>query len=427
MLRFHIVTLFPSFFASALEAGLMGRAREGGVVAVDFVDPRDFSTQRHRHVDDRPYGGGPGMVMQAEPVAAALRSIENPGRLLAMAPNGRPATQALAAELSRETDITILCGRYEGFDARLYDLFDLEPVSVGDLVLNGGEAAAMAMVEAVSRLVPGFMGKEASGEEESFSRGLLEYPHFTRPPVLEGHPAPGILQGGDHGAIARWRRQEALATTLSRRPALLEEAPLDREDARMLAGCARASVARNLSFCLVHHPVLLEGHRAGTSSFTGLDLHDIARVSRSFGMDLFYVATPVAAQRRLVDTMVRHWKRAGGRGHGDRMEALSLALPVESVEEAVARMEARFGERPFVAATSAHWPKRTVPLTCADVRRVACRRPVLLLLGTAHGLAPELVRACDGMLRPLRFLSYNHLSVRSAAAILADRIVGDFR
>ena len=161
MLRFHLVSLFPEFFRSPLETALLGRAREAGIVDFSFHDPRSFSTSRHHHVDDRPYGGGPGMVMQGEPVAAALRSIEKPGRMILLAPSGRPLNDALARELAREEDLTLICGRYEGLDARLLDIFPLEPVSVGEAVLNGGETAALAVIESVARLVPGFMGKEA--------------------------------------------------------------------------------------------------------------------------------------------------------------------------------------------------------------------------------------------------------------------------
>ena len=257
MLRFHLVSLFPEFFRTPLETALLGRAREAGIVDFSFHDPRSFSTSRHHHVDDRPYGGGPGMVMQGEPVAAALRSIEKPGRMILLAPSGRPLNDALARELAREEDLTLICGRYEGLDARLLDIFPLEPVSVGEAVLNGGETAALAVIESVARLVPGFMGKEESGDDESFSNGLLEYPHYTRPEVLEGREVPEVLRGGDHGAVARWRRQQSLATTLRVRPDLLDSAPLVAEDARHLATLPRTRAGRNLSFCLVHYPVLL--------------------------------------------------------------------------------------------------------------------------------------------------------------------------
>lgn len=426
MLAFHIVTLFPSFFDSCLQAGLMGRAMEAGLVSVDFHDPRSFATDRHRHVDDRPYGGGPGMVMQTAPVAEALASIPRPGRMLGMAPNGRKATQSLMRELALEEDLTLLCGRYEGFDARLYRLFPLEPVSVGDIVLNGGETAALAVMEAVARLVPGFMGKTASGDEESFSQGLLEYPHFTRPPVLGGHGVPEVLFGGNHAAIARWRRNEALATTLARRPELFEEASLDAADGAVLSALFRKSCGPAVSFCLVHAPVVVEGRRLGASSLTTMDVHDLSRISRGYGLGPCYIATPLEDQRALVEDMLRHWERAGERGHADRAEALKLARPVASVEEAKACMERAFGEAPLVVASSASWPAKRACVSCTWIREQARRRPVLILLGTAHGLSPRLVKACDAVLRPLRFMDWNHLAVRSAAAVIADRIVGDF-
>lgn len=429
-MRFHLVTLFPEFFASPLAAGLMGRARASGVVDVSFHDPRAFSEDRHRHVDDRPYGGGPGMVLQPGPVAAAVRDIAAPGRILVLTPGGRPFTQALARQYARERDLTLICGRYEGLDARLADILPLEPVSVGDAVLNGGETAALAVMEAVGRLVPGFMGKEASGEEESFSRGILEYPHYTRPENFEGLEVPDILRGGDHAAIAAWRRQAALAATLRFRPDLLDAAPLDREDAATLAALSRERPGRNLSFCLLHYPVLLEGKKCGASSLTNLDVHDIARISRSYGMGPFYVVTPLEDQLRLLEAILRHWSAgAGGRARPDRSRALALVRGASSLEEAVTLAEARAGARPRLVATSAAWPEKkraAPPLAVAQVRQWCREGPVLLCLGTARGLAPEAVARCDGRLRPLRFLGDNHLSVRSAAAILADRILGDF-
>lgn len=429
-MRFHLVTLFPEFFASPLAAGLMGRARAAGVVDVSLHDPRAFSEDRHRHVDDRPYGGGPGMVLQPGPVAAAVRAIPAPGRILVLTPGGRPFTQALARQYAREEDLTLICGRYEGLDARLADILPLEPVSVGDAVLNGGETAALAVMEAVGRLVPGFMGTEASGEEESFSRGILEYPHYTRPETFEGLEVPDILRSGDHARIAAWRRQAALAATLRFRPDLLDAAPLDREDAATLAALPRERPGRNLSFCLLHYPVLLEEKKCGASSLTNLDVHDIARISRSYGMGPFYVVTPLEDQLRLLEAILRHWSAgAGGRARPDRSRALSLVRGASSLEEAVTLAEARAGVRPRLVATSAAWPgkKRAAPpLAPPEVRQWCREGPVLLCLGTARGLAPEVIARCDGRLRPLRFLGDNHLSVRSAAAILADRILGDF-
>ena len=434
MPRFHIVTLFPAFFESPLSTALMGRAREAGIVDCSFHDPRQFSTDKHHRVDDRPYGGGPGMVMQGEPLARALRSIERPGRMLFMAPGGRPLTQDMVRELAREDDLTIVCGRYEGIDARLLQLFPLEPVSVGDIVLNGGESAAISVLEAVSRLMPGFMGKEESGDDESFSHGLLEYPHYTRPENFEGLPVPEVLQSGDHARIANWRRQESVRATLRMRPEMLNEAPLYREDVQTLADTPRERPGRNLSFCLVHYPVSLGPKKTGASSLTNLDIHDIARISRSYAMGFFYPVTPLCDQLRVLEEILRHWTRGpGGVGNADRAQALGLVQPATSLEEAVAHMTAQHGTRPRLVASSAVWPAKgkasqpgRMPMTPRDVRRWCDQGPVMLCLGTAQGLAPEVLEQCEGTLRPVRFLGYNHLSVRSAAAILADRILGDY-
>ena len=434
MPRFHLVTLFPEFFESPLSTALMGRAREAGIVECSFHDPRQFSTDKHRHVDDRPYGGGPGMVMQGEPLARALRSIARPGRMLFMAPGGRPLTQDMVRDLAHEEDLTIVCGRYEGIDARLLQLFPLEPVSVGDIVLNGGESAALSVLEAVARLMPGFMGKEESGDDESFSHGLLEYPHYTRPESLEGLSVPEVLQSGDHARIAQWRRQESVRATLRMRPEMLNEAPLYREDVQTLAETPRDRPGRNLSFCLVHYPVSLGPKKIGASSLTNLDIHDIARISRSYAMGSFYPVTPLRDQLRVLEEILRHWTRGpGGTGNADRAEALGLVQPATSLEEAVAHMTAQHGTRPRLVASSAVWPAKgkasqpgRMPMTPRDVRRWCDQGPVMLCLGTAQGLAPEVLEQCEGTLRPVRFLGYNHLSVRSAAAILADRILGDY-
>ena len=434
MPRFHLVTLFPEFFESPLSTALMGRAREAGIVECSFHDPRQFSTDKHRHVDDRPYGGGPGMVMQGEPLARALRSIERPGRMLFMAPGGRPLTQDMVRDLAHEEDLTIVCGRYEGIDARLLQLFPLEPVSVGDIVLNGGESAALSVLEAVARLMPGFMGKEESGDDESFSHGLLEYPHYTRPESLEGLSVPEVLQSGDHARIAQWRRQESVRATLRMRPEMLNEAPLYREDVQTLAETPRDRPGRNLSFCLVHYPVSLWPKKIGASSLTNLDIHDIARISRSYAMGSFYPVTPLRDQLRVLEEILRHWTRGpGGTGNADRAQALGLVQPATSLEEAVAHMTAQHGTRPRLVASSAVWPAKgkasqpgRMPMTPRDVRRWCDQGPVMLCLGTAQGLAPEVLEQCEGTLRPVRFLGYNHLSVRSAAAILADRILGDY-
>lgn len=264
-MRINILTLFPEWFASPLDTALLGKAREAGLVEFDILNPRDRTEDRHHIVDDRPYGGGPGMVMMLEPLVKTLRELETErggaGRIIMLAAAGKPLTQSLARELAREETLTLVCGRYEGIDARLMDILPVEQVSVGEAVLNGGEAAAMMLVEAATRLIPGFMGKEESGDDESFSAGLLEYPHFTRPEVFEDVPVPDVLRSGDHGRIAKWRREQSLRTTLRVRPDMLDEAPLTSDDMEYLRetveAAGRLRLGRNLHCALVHYPVFL--------------------------------------------------------------------------------------------------------------------------------------------------------------------------
>lgn len=423
----HVVTLFPEFFREALACGLMGKAVEAGIVAFDFVNPRDYATDRHHSVDDRPYGGGPGMVMTPGPLTGALSGIADPGPMLLLTPGGRPFGQATARELAGHGSLTILCGRYEGIDARLGGLFPLVPVSVGDFVINGGETAALCVIEAVARLLPGFMGKSESADEESFSSGLLEYPHYTRPEEFAGLRVPDILLGGDHARIAAWRRQQSLAATLATRPELLPEAGLTAGDVDFLREKKGPGLGRNLYVALLHAPVLNRQGKTGTTSLTNLDVHDIARVSRSYGLGGYYVATPLDDQRALAEKLLAHWTRgAGAAANPDRARALSLVHVRRDLSEVMDAIARERGMVPFLAATSARAETKDAFTGFSRLRELLRDKPVLVVLGTGSGLAPEVTCLADGFLPPIRpFDAYNHLSVRSAAAILVDRILGD--
>lgn len=428
-MHINIVTLFPEWFSSPLEAALLGRAKASGLVSFTLRNPRDLTTDRHRTVDDRPYGGSPGMVMMLEPLVATLRNLEREqgcGRIVMLAAAGKPLTQELARELSREERLTLICGRYEGIDARLGELMPVEQVCVGEAVLNGGESAAMMLVEAATRLIPGFMGKEESGEDESFSTGLLEYPHFTRPDVFESIPVPEVLLSGDHARIAAWRRERSLETTLRTRPEMLDTAHLTENDRQFLRELTSEMprLGRNLYCALVHYPVFLGDRKTGATSLTNLDVHDIARCSRTYGVGGVAIVTPLADQQSILESIVHHWTEGpGGRSNPDRAEAFRLVWQVASVQEAIEQVEARTGQRPVLVGTSARDNGDATP---QDVRAFLQERPVLLLFGTGHGLAPEVLNLCDAVLRPLRWMdSYNHLPVRGAVAITLDRILGD--
>ncbi|HMG46459.1 MAG TPA: tRNA (guanosine(37)-N1)-methyltransferase TrmD [Allosphingosinicella sp.] len=217
-----VLTLYPEMFPGPLGLSLAGRALAEGIWSLDTVQIRDFATDRHRSVDDTPAGGGVGMVMRADVLAAALDSVPDGRPKLVMSPRGSPLTQALVRELAAGPGVTILCGRFEGIDERLFEARPLIPVSLGDYVLSGGEPAAFALLDACVRLLPGVMGAPSSGEEESFESGLLEYPHYTRPVIWEGRRIPEVLRSGDHAKIAAWRKRMAEDETRLRRPDLIE-------------------------------------------------------------------------------------------------------------------------------------------------------------------------------------------------------------
>ena len=275
-MRFEIITIFPAFFASIFEHGIVRRAQAQGLVEIGVHDLRAFTHDRHRTVDDRPFGGGEGMVLKPEPLAEALESLGNAprqpehsdtreqdnkrtreqqaGQVILLSAQGKPFTQALARELAKMERVVLICGRYEGVDERINELYCDMELSIGDYVLSGGELAAAVVVDTVMRLVPGVLGNEASGEFESFgvadaeistdqegvprsqhgAGGLLDYPHYTRPAEFGGLRAPGVLMNGDHQQIRNWRREQQLRKTLKNRPDLLEDAALNEQDRRLL-------------------------------------------------------------------------------------------------------------------------------------------------------------------------------------------------
>jgi tRNA (guanine37-N1)-methyltransferase len=233
--RFHIVTIFPEFFRGPFEFGVVGKAREAGLVEIAIHNLRDWTHDRHKTVDDRPFGGGEGMVMKCQPLFDAVESIvperqTSGAKVILLSAQGRKFDQAAARRLSREREIVLLCGRYEGVDERVAEHLADEELSVGDFVLSGGELAAAIVVDAVSRLVPGVVGNEASAENESFSQpGLLDTPHWTRPAEFRGWKAPEVLLNGNHAEIRAWRREAAMAKTRRMRPDLLEAADVKVE------------------------------------------------------------------------------------------------------------------------------------------------------------------------------------------------------
>lgn len=236
-MRFFVLTLFPEMIIDGLNHSMIKRATDAGIIEIIPVDIRDFSNNKHRHVDDYPYGGGAGMVMQPQPVYDAYMSIKDKAidaPVIYMTPQGKTFNQHIATKLSKKKDIVLLCGHYEGIDERVIEEIVTDEISMGDFVLTGGELGAMTVIDCVSRLIPGVLNKEESFMEESFSNGLLEYPQYTRPEIFLDKKVPEVLLSGHHGNIDKWRRQRSVENTYKKRPELLEKAELTTEDKKYI-------------------------------------------------------------------------------------------------------------------------------------------------------------------------------------------------
>lgn len=237
-MNFYIMTLFPDMVMNGLNTSIIGKAMEKELLSIKAVDIRDYTTDKHRHVDDYPYGGGAGMVMQAQPVYDCYKDIEKnfdkKPRVLFMTPTGKTFNQDMAKELANEENLVFLCGHYEGIDKRVLDKIVTDEVSLGDFVLTGGELPAMVMIDAISRLIPGVLNNDISAETETFTDNLLEYPQYTRPEVWEGESVPPVLLSGHHANIEKWRREQSLLLTRERRPDLFEKVELTKKDKKFL-------------------------------------------------------------------------------------------------------------------------------------------------------------------------------------------------
>lgn len=422
MLKFSVLTLFPQMFASPLSHSILKRAQEKRLVAVRIVDVRDYATDRHRVTDDYPYGGGQGMVMKPEPVVAAIENMRSQSvatRVILLSPQGKVFNQREALRLAHERELVLVCGRYEGVDERVKAFVD-EELSIGDYTLSGGEPAAMVVIDAVSRLIPGVLGNEDSPAEDSFSHGLLEYPQYTRPEIFRAMRVPEVLLSGDHERIRRWRWQKSIELTRERRPDLLAKASISPEEKRRLS-----SDRAPFYLALLHYPVYDKNGMVVTTAVTNMDIHDIARSGKTYGINGFYVVTPVKALQRLAVKIIAHWKEGyGSQYNRTRKEALALARIKDTLDDVVIDIEREYGEKPLLVVTSARsGEKRTSFIELRDMLRRKAQ-PFLVLLGTGWGLTPDVLAASDYVLDPIQGpTDYNHLSVRSAAAIILDRLL----
>lgn len=422
MLNFTVITIFPDMLSSPLGQGILKRAQAKGLIKIAVVDLRDYTTDRHRTTDDVPYGGGQGMVMKPEPLVAAIEDARNrvpDAHVILLTPRGRVFNQQAASNLAGKQNLVLICGRYEGIDERVSAFVDDE-ISLGDYTLSGGEPAAVVVIDAVARLVPGVLGNENSAVEESFSDGLLEYPQYTRPEEFRGMKVPQVLLSGNHERIKEWRRRQSLAITHERRPELIDTARSSSQTTGISAAKAGIYLA------LLHYPVYDKNAQVVTTAVTNMDIHDISRAGRTYGIRGFFVVTPVKALQKLALKIIDHWEVGyGSQYNSTRKEALALARICDTLDDAIIGIERETGAMPVVVATSARATgSRTSFVALRDMLNKHTR-PFLIVFGTGWGLTENLLAQADYTLEAIEGdAEFNHLSVRSAAAIVLDRLLG---
>lgn len=418
-IRITVLTAFPDLVRTYLSASILGRGIESGKLDVSVADIRDHAVNGYGQIDDYSFGGG-GMVLMAAPLESALDSIaERDSRYVVYpSPQGVPMYQELVEDLyrtARVKHLVIVCGHYEGVDERFVERnVDLE-VSLGDFVLTGGELPALALIDAVARLVKGVVGKERAVAEDSFFSGMLDHPHYTRPADFKGSSVPEALLSGSHEAIESFRRNEAVSRTISRRPDIVARAGI------------MPYLKRGAYVLQLHHPVLDRHGDKSTTAITGMDLHDIARACRTYGIKKYIIVTPLEPQRDMVKKIAAHWMTGYGASFNpDRSEAMKLIKTFASLGRALAWIEEKEKSAPFTIATTAKTHERAQHWISMKTELLRLEQPAAFLFGTGSGLHDEVTERASAVLAPISGGkdTYNHLSVRSAAGIVLDRFFG---
>ncbi len=424
-MQIDIITIFPEYFESPLRIGLLGKAIEKGLLNINIYNLRDFTQDKHKVIDDEPFGGGEGMVFKPEPLYKAIKFIKNKNPeacIIYLSPQGEVFNQRKAEKLAQKKHIALICGRYEGIDERIRANFIDEEISIGDYVVFGGEVASLVIIEAVARLIPGVVGKKDSVEKESFTAGLLKYPCYTRPRDFMGLKIPDILLSGNHAKIEEYRRKQSLKATIKRKPYLFKDIVLSEEDRKILNEILSR---QRLYIFLLHYPVYNKRKEVIASAITNIDLHDLSRLARTYGLKGVYIIQPLEDQREIGNELIDYWLKGGGAKYNPlRKEAIKLVKIFENLEEAIFEVKNVESEEPLLLGTDAS-PKREY-ISCEEIRDLLWRKPIALVLGTAWGLCEEVLDRCDYFLEPIwgRLDTYNHLSVRSAASIFIDRLLG---
>lgn len=434
-MKISVITPFPGLYEPFFATSLVKRARDVGAIETQTYDLFSYVPPKQR-IDGPTFGHSAGMVIKPEVIERAISDGESrygAAYKIFFSPRGKKLNQKLLKSLYNHVreraiqHIMLVPARYEGMDSRIETEYADQILSIGDFVVMGGDIPAMAFLEGFLRFVPGVVGKSESVEQDSFSGPFVDYPEYTAPIAWRGHAVPEILRSGHHKAIDDWRQEMAAQESVLHHFEWVRSYPVYTREQEQL-------IKKNIPphyVVLMHSDVLVSEDKihtkAGTTSVTSLDIHDIARSSSTYGIKNYFIVTPLSDQQTIVKTLLSFWQDGPGVSYNNyRHEALNHVIVQDSLEDVMMQIMQREGKAPVLIATGAKADDHPGLITFYEQEKVwACARPVLIVLGTGRGLTPELIKRCDYRLIPLEgFSSFNHLSVRSAAAVILDRWLG---
>ncbi|MBN1549074.1 tRNA (guanosine(37)-N1)-methyltransferase TrmD [Candidatus Babeliales bacterium] len=427
-MNISILTVFPEIFGPFLATSLVKKAQEKKLVSFDVTSYFSFVKPKER-IDAPTCGHGSGMLIKPRVVEDAIASQDKKhGKSFRIffSPQGKkldqPLLEATAKKIQSYDHVILASSRYEGMDARVEQEYADLVISVGDFVVMGGDIPAMLFLEGLLRHIPGVIGRKESVEQDSFSGPFVDYPEFTEPVEWRGKKVPDVVLSGNHAELQKWRESQAAYKTIKEHFDWFRTSPMTEHQKNLGKSCIPSHYA-----VLMHSDVIVDQDRVGTTSITSLDIHDIARSARTYGLDGYFLVSPLKDQQQIAQTLLDFWQEGKGVTYNaQRAEALASVALKNNLSEVLMEIEAREGKKPLIIATSAREVDHPSLITYYDQGDVwSQERPVLLVFGTGRGLAPEVVASSDYLLLPVAgFTEFNHLSVRSAVAVIFDRWLG---
>jgi len=428
-MNISILTVFEQLYEPFVHTSLVGRAQEKGIVHID-VQPFFAYVKPKERIDAPTFGPGVGMLLRPDVVQKAIEDKEaRYGKAFKVffSPRGQKIDQRVLSTIADRAQecnhLMIIPARYEGMDARVEEEYADMVLSAGDFVIMGGDIPAMMLIEGVLRLLPQVVGKEESVQQDSFIGPFVDFPSYTEPVEWKGVRVPDIIRSGNHGAIEKWRHEQAVRATVKEHFSWLRSQSLTDQDKKV----AQSFIPSHY-VALMHSDVLVgDEKKLGYTSVTSIDIHDIARSSKTYGVTDFFIVTPLVDQQKVVQKMLDFWKKGIGFEYNRcRYDAIQIVQLIDSLDAVIKQIEEKEGKKPLVVATSAQLINTERTVSFFDQKKVwKDDQPVLLLFGTGQGLSPEIIGRCDFTLLPVQgFSQFNHLSVRSAVAIVLDRWLG---